>query len=232
MINKHIVRGIIGFAAGYVMYKSIIMSFTGMALFVLFSFLNRQESVKLKKQLMTERFLVFLTYLEPLLMTSGTFSRFFTEAVSDYRQIHGKDELYAILYSAVNGFRLNLSTSTVLADMAVRLNVEDAYLFAGSVSICESAGGNLIAVTRKTADLLGGKIKIIREINIILSGKRMEQKIITIMPLFLIGLLSIVSESYLAPIYETTAGRVVMSAAGLLFLAEWVLCKKITGIKV
>lgn len=232
-MNKiHFLRGGIGFASVYLMYRSIAVSVIGAVVFTAFSLMDKKTIKTERDIIITNRFLDFLICLEPLLKSSHTFSHSFTEAVSDYVKIHGKDLIYVLLQNAAREFGMNSSTSVVLKKMAVGMDIEDAYLFAGSISACEETGGNIVEVTKKTSDLLSGKIYIKRDINVIVSGKKFEQKIISAMPFLLLLIFSLSSHSYLEPMYETTAGRLAMSAAGFLFLAEWYLSKKITEIRV
>lgn len=232
MIKRMIVSGICGMCIFYMLYKNIWISLCGMIVFALYGGLNKRNFEKTRKRRIQMRFMDFLLCLEPLLKTSGTFSGAFCEAVLDYKRFHGNDEVSKYLEKAVNEFRMNSSTSEVLGELAEKLNIEDARAFAGSMDVCESTGGNAVEVTTRTTELLVGRIRILCDINTVLSGKIFEQKVITMMPFILLGLLAAAAGSYLEPLYASAAGRVVMTAAGFLFLAQWIIGKKISDIEV
>ncbi len=232
MVKRIGINGTIGFIAAYLLYKNIYVSIFAMLVFVLYGVLEKKDFIKNRKERTRAKFLDFLMCLEPLLKTHGTFCGAFSEAVIDYKRFHGKDELSIYLDSAANDFKMNMPTVEILGKMADKLDIEDAYIFAGSMVVCESTGGKAVEITEKTTEILVGKTRLLCEINTLLSGKVFEQKIITAMPFAMLCILSVSARSYLAPMYTTAAGRIVMTAAGVLFLFQWYIGRKITDIKV
>ena len=232
MFKKICIIGIFGFFSVYMLYKNIWLSMVGMIIFIIYGVMDKRSRKEERSKKIQAKFLDFLMCLEPLLKTSGTFCMAFSEAVSDYKRFHGADELSLYLDAAVKDFMINISTSDVLIGMAKKLNLEDAYSFAGSMVVCELTGGNAVEVTERTTELLVGKIRIMGDINTILTGKVFEQKIITLMPFALLGLFSVSAKSYLEPLYNSAVGKTVMTIAGALFLIQWFIGEKITSIKV
>ncbi len=232
MVKRICMTGILGFCSVYLLYKNVWISMVGMLIFVLYGVMNKKGLEEDRNKRIQAKFLDFLMCLEPLLKNSGTFCMAFSEAVSDYKRFHGGDELSFYLDAAVNDFMINISTSDVLIGMAKKMQLEDAYAFAKSMTICELTGGNAVEVTERTTELLVEKIRILCDINTNLSGKVFEQKIITIMPFMLLGLFAVTAKSYLEPLYNTFEGKIVMTIAGVLFLGQWFIGEKITSIKV
>lgn len=232
MVKRICLIGIMGFCSVYLLYKNVWISMAGMLVFILYAVMDKKGLEEKRRKKIQEMFLDFLMCLEPLLKNSGTFCIAFSEAVSDYKRFHGSDELSCFLDSAVKDFMINISTSDVLSGMAEKMQLEDAYAFAKSMSICELTGGNAVEVTEKTTELLVGKIRILCDINASLSGKVFEQKIITIMPFMLLGLFAATAESYLEPLYNTSEGKIIMTIAGVLFLFQWLIGEKIARITV
>ena len=74
-------------------------------------------------------------------------------------------------------------------------------------------GGDMEKVISKTADILTDKISIEKEIKAIISQKQVEAKIITAMPLVILAGLNITSSGYIDPLYETPAGRIIMTVS-------------------
>jgi len=232
MAKRIILAGLLGAAAIYMLYKNIWASLIGSAVFIAYVIWDRKSIKENKNKKLQTRFLDFLMCLEPLLKTSGTFFQAFREAALDYRRFHGKDYISACLDAAVNDFRMNIPTSEALGKMAEKLDFEDARAFADSMTVCETTGGNPVEITGRTTELLVAKIRIVNDINTVLSGKIFECRIITLMPFVLLGLFSLVSDSYLEPLYSSMIGRVIMTVAGALFLLQWLLGKKLVNIEV
>ena len=232
MHKRIFVLSILGFAAAYLLYDKLWVSIIGSVIFALYGILDRRDYIKSLKRKTRDNFLDFLMCLEPLLKTSGTFSGAFTEAVADYIKFHGNNDISRILVAATTEFRLNKPTGEILGKIAGRLDIEDARMFAGSMAICELTGGNAVEITEKTTELIIGKTRILCDINTSLSGRIFEQKIITAMPFILLGIFRMASGTYLETLYTTDQGRMIMTAAGLMFITQWFIGKKIADIRV
>ncbi len=225
-------RMVISSIAIYFLFKNIPICLIGGVVFSLISLLDKKERKKSRTLTMQVCFFDFMICLEPLLRAAGTFPSAFKEAVLDYMRFHGEDEFSKYIRSAVNEFKINRPTTKVLLDLAQKIDIEDAHIFASSMAICEETGGNAIDVTQSTVDILVGKMKVQSDIQTGLSGRIFEQKVITMMPFLLLGLFSIVADAYLEPLYTSVAGRVVMAFAGAIFLLQWLIGKKIINIEV
>ena len=65
-----------------------------------------------------------------------------------------------------------------------------------------------------------------------IAGKKMEQKIMNIVPVALLVYLNLTSEEFLAPLYGNILGICVMTIAFFAYLGAVLLAQKITKIKV
>ena len=64
------------------------------------------------------------------------------------------------------------------------------------------------------------------------SQKKLEGKIITSLPFLILVLLRVTSPSYLAVLYETFMGKLMMTGSLLLIYVAYILIEKITTIEV
>ena len=76
------------------------------------------------------------------------------------------------------------------------------------------------------------KITIEREIKTLTAQKRFEGKIISLMPIIIILFLNIVSPAYVAGLYTTLTGRIVMTAALVGIVYAYQMIAKLTRIEV
>jgi len=74
-------------------------------------------------------------------------------------------------------------------------------------------GGNLVNVIRNSTNIINDKIEIKEEINTLLAAKKFEQKVLSVMPFIMILILSLTTEDYMAPVFDTIVGRIVMTFA-------------------
>ena len=84
-------------------------------------------------------------------------------------------------------------------------------------------GGSLPDIIRKAAGCIEGKIDVEREIETNLSGKQLEQKIMTAMPAGIIFYMRAASPGYLDSMYGNLPGVLIMTGclAGYLGAAVW-----------
>lgn len=105
------------------------------------------------------------------------------------------------------------SDKTLLKDFARRSKNEDISNFVQVYITCREMGGNLEKIIGHTTEILTDKINIDREIKAITAQKKAEGRIISIMPLLMLMMLNVISYSYISPLYETLAGRLIMTGA-------------------
>lgn len=232
MLREHLFKSLVGFVIGFLLYRNILMCIPVAVLFLVYSMINKNPVKEKRKHTLTARFRDFLLCLEPLLKSSGTFSSAYSLAVTDYEKMHGTDVLLPILKSGVARFRINDRAGDVLLYVARETDIEDAYLLARSIETGEETGTNIIDITDHVLGIITEKIQLGSELVSILSGKKFEHILISIIPAAILVLLSTGAGSYMSPLYETTAGGVVMTIVGIIFGASWYAGKKITAIEV
>ena len=123
-------------------------------------------------------------------------------------------------------------TGQLLLDFGRRSGLAEIRDFADSYSICLGTGGDLDRVILHASQLLLEKIEILREIRVQTAQKRLEVRILSLIPLGILALLQLTSPAYLDGMYHTGNGRVVMTLALLLQAGAFYLGQKITTVEV
>jgi tight adherence protein B len=106
---------------------------------------------------------------------------------------------------------MNENIEDILKDLAVRSEIEEIHHFANVFSVCKRTGGNLIEVIRTTSGMISERIEIKQEIETGLSGKKQEQRILSLSPVAMVIFISGMSGEFMEPLFTTAAGRVVMT---------------------
>ena len=99
--------------------------------------------------------------------------------------------------------------------------------FASAYTTCQLCGGDLEEVCRKSAALILDKMSLEDETRSLISQKKLDVILLTVMPLCILLFLNLANYSYIAVLYETASGRVVMTLCLLL-----ILCALVWGIKI
>lgn len=114
----------------------------------------------------------------------------FEDAQQDMLNQYGdKSHIYEELTIILDGLRNNLVIEDLLHDFAARSGLEDIRSFADVFEICNRQGGNMKQVIYETKNIISEKIEIEMEINTMVSGKKNELNIMSIMPLVIILML-------------------------------------------
>lgn len=152
-----------------------------------------------------------------------SFENAFREAEKDLKLLYGEASVLAPeIEEMIRQLELNCPVEQVLSELAERSGVEDIERFADVFQTAKRTGGNLITITKTTAERISEKIEVKREIQTMIAGKQMEARIMSGVPLGMILYFWICSPGFLDCMY-TGNGRVVMTVLlGMYFLAyQW-----------
>lgn len=108
--------------------------------------------------------------------------------------------------------KLNVKIEELLLDLAERSGSEDIGDFAVVFAQAKRGGGDMAAIMKRTIVMVKEKIEVQREIQIILSGKKYEQKIMSLVPVGVMVYISVTSEGFFDVMYHNVAGVLIMSA--------------------
>lgn len=114
--------------------------------------------------------------------------------------------------------RVGIPAERLFRDLAERSGSEEIRDFSMVFSTAKRMGGNLSKMIRKTADQIGAGIETKQDIQTILAAKKLEQKIMSLMPFGIIAYLQLTSPGYLSGLYHCAFGVAFMSICLILWL--------------
>ena len=157
----------------------------------------------------------------------------FPDAIHDMERLHGRDsmivrELKLILIRLKHSETLE----ACLNDLGKRSQVEEIYEFAQVLSIARQNSGRLRAVIDDTVRMMQEKNDTEAEIAVLISGKRLEQKIMCVIPLGIILYLRIEAAGFMSVLYHNPAGMIIMGACLLVFVLAYFWGERIADIRV
>ena len=120
----------------------------------------------------------------------------------------------------------------VLADLAELSGLEDVHDFVTIYSICKSTGASLIKALNRAAAVIMEKMSIDREIDELIKRKESEGLVIFAMPAIIILFLNLTAPDYIAPLYETVAGRIIMTLVCAANIGIYGIIQRITNVEV
>lgn len=131
----------------------------------------------------------------------------------------------------VNGLHMNQNLESLLLDLAHRSGLEDVQNFAQVFSAAKRSGGDLVALIRHTVQALHQRQEIRREIQVCLAGKRLEQNVMSLVPCLILFYVGFASPEFLEGLYHNGAGVIIMTACLAVYVAAWMLGRRIVRIE-
>lgn len=119
----------------------------------------------------------------------------------------------------------------VLMELAMYSGIDDVVDFVTVYQVCKQTGANLISSMNKASSMIIDKMTIEKEIKEIVKRKEYEGLFIFCMPVLVIVALNLTSPDYIAPLYETYIGRLVMTLVIVADLGIYGWIKRITNVK-
>lgn len=152
----------------------------------------------------------------------------FMESRRDMEILYGEDSLiYGELEHIRRGLVTNITLEELLFDLGKRSGSEEIRQFATVFTIAKRSGGKMDEVIRSTSQLMEQRLDAYQELQIVLSGRRMEQNIMKVMPFGVLGYVGVTYPGYFSPLYHNLQGILIMTGCLVLYLAAYVSGEKI-----
>lgn len=222
------------FAVGYIFYHhiliSLIFSFSGLY----FLKIKKKQLITRQKQELNIQFKDLLYFLSTSLSAGRSLENAFQASLSSLQGLYSEEGSFIVseVENIVRKLHMGDNIEECLMDLTKRSQVEDISNFTDVLITCKRKGGNLNEVIRNTSAVIKDRIEIKQEIEVMLAGKKSEQKILCLSPMALILFLTWTAYDFMAPVFESPVGNVIMTVALLLVAAGFLWSGKIMDISV
>ncbi len=155
------------------------------------------------------------------------------EAQKDVTTLLGKDAAIVDYLKRINGqIKLKEPTEKVLREFGRETNIDDIINFAQIFSYAKRGGGDYIRIIKNAASAIQEKIEVEREIETVIASKKMESRIMYLVPVGIILYLSFSSPDFLKPLYGNVMGNMIMSICLVVYVISIFIGEKIMDIRV
>lgn len=196
---------------------------------ILFPLLKKNDLTQKRKFQIAKEFKDVLYSLSAALRAGRSLESAF-EAVFQEMTIEYYPYIYEHWKRILARMRLQQRLEDVLYDFAVETEVDDIMSFAQIVAVSKKTEGDITKIIENTAKLLQEKMEMQQEIMVLLTRKKTEQKVLNCMPFLVIGMLMMMSPDYMAPLYTTMQGRIVMTVCIVLAVISIGIARKVSDI--
>ena len=229
-----VVAGAVLFCIGWVFYRHVILSGVLALGGIFYPKMRKKQIIANRKNKLNLQFKDMLYSLSSAVGAGNSVERALSVTLEDMRQQYNDPNAFIIkeLELMVNRVAMNRTIEEILNDFAERSHLEDIQTFANIFEISKRTGGNLIEIIRNTTQIIADKIETQTEIETMISGKQMEQKVIMVMPMALVFYMTKAGGDFMEPIFTTLVGRVIATLCLVIVLIGGVWSKKIADIRI
>jgi len=200
---------------------------------VIYRRIRRKDLKRQHSDLLALEFLDMLESLIASLRVGYSMENALKECLQEMILMHGEDApICRELRLMLSSFRLGFTAEQAFQEFAARSAVEDIETFAAVYSIAKKAGGDMVEILTRTSNNLSGRVETRSEIAVLISSKKLEQNIMTLIPVGIILYMEMTSQGLLDPLYGNLPGVLIMTACLSIYLAAMWLGRKIIRIEV
>ena len=219
--------------AAWILYKSLWGLLLGIVIFPVYRRNYRRGKAAKRKRELLLQFKDGMQSVSVALLSGYSIENAWQEAEKELREMHGVEAYMTEEMRQMNsGIKMNQPVEQLLYQFAMRTGCEDIVGFAEVFRFAKRAGGNFGRVIQNTVHRIAERQEVEREIETVLSGKKMEQRIMNVVPVLLLAYLNLTSEEFLAPLYENFFGACVMTLAFVAYVGAFMLAQKMVAIRI
>ena len=171
-----------------------------------------KEEKKKKEQEFQKQFREMIQSLSAALNTGYSVENAFYETQKELKILYPPEaRISKELLVITRKLRIHIPVEQVLEEFAEQVLSEDVKSFVTVFVTAKKSGGDMIGIIRNTANQIGDKIEVKREIDTMLAAKKYEFQIMSVLPYGIIGYMSLSFPEFMNELYGNMAGIGVMT---------------------
>ena len=229
-----IIKGIgIILAFGYFFYRSYIITLFLIPSIYPYLVFKAKEHDKARKNALLLQFKDMLGTVNSSMQAGYSIENAFLEAGKDMGRLYGSDaDIVKELCIIRNGLINNYSLTGLIKDFSKRSGLEEIESFASILHTGVRTGGNMGKIMNSYIRVIEEKTGVIQEIETMVSARRFEQKIMNIIPFFIIFYVDLTNKGFFGILYHNLFGNLVMTITMGIYVLSVYLSEKMIDIAV
>lgn len=184
----------------------------------------KRKKLERSREVLTEQFRECILSVATSLQAGYSAENAFLECGKDMKLMYGENSLICEELDLMRrGLHINISLEELLQDFAGRSGCSEIDQFAQIFSLAKRGGGNMAAIIRSSAALIGKQIDLRQELKTHLAGKQMELNIMEVMPFCILLYISLTTPGYFDALYHNLTGVAVMTGCLAVYLGAFLL---------
>lgn len=220
-------------AINYLFYKSPVVFWFMLPLPLWYVHQRKKQQIHLRKKRLNYQFKDALNAMQVGISAGYSLDNTIKEARKDLERIYGRKAEMAREFAYIEKqLGHSVPLEELLYDLGIRSRIEDILNFTEVLVQAKKMGGNMRGILNRCISSIEERIQVKKEIDAILASRKMEQKIMSVIPLGIILYMQITSPEFLSVLYGNPVGACVMTICLLLYAAAFQWGVRLTQIDV
>ncbi len=220
-------------AAAFLFFDSIPVFLIGLVGIFFYGKIRKKSFQKKRRQVLKDQFLAMITAVSGKVNGGMSAEHAFCDVISDMERMYGKNALIVTELKLITVRQTRSETlEKCLIDLGNRSGIADIYEFAQIFSIARQNSGQMRTVIDDTVRMMQEKRDTEAEIEVMVSGKKLEERIMCVIPLFIIGYLRLETADFLSVLYHNPLGIFIMCICLFVYILACFLGERIVDIRV
>ncbi len=195
--------------------------------------IRRENFCSLRVRTLEAHFREFLSALYSNLAAGYSLENSVRSAWKDMEKLYGEgDHLVRELKQICREMSIQIPVERLFYEFGMRSCSEDIRTFGEVLMIVKRTGGSMDQVLKSCRRTIGDRIDTRQEIDTIISAKRYEQRLMSVMPAGIILYLRLSFGDFMSCLYGNITGVMIMTAALGVYLAAFYLGTRMVRIEV
>ncbi|MBQ9990872.1 MAG: type II secretion system F family protein [Lachnospiraceae bacterium] len=218
-------------AFAWFFYRSI---YAFLGLLPIFFFYRKEKRASIRKkhsEKLEKEFRELLLCVSVNLQAGYSIENAFLESYRDMMNLFGSgSDIVRELQLIRRGINNKIPLEQLLADLGRRCPGGEIAEFGEVFQVAKKTGGKWLEVMKKTIDMIREKAELKEEIETLIHAKRMESRIMCLIPFVILLYIDLTSSGYFDPLYHNIAGICIMTGCLGIYCFSVIWMKKITNI--
>ena len=212
-------------------------SFWAVLLFPVICFLElwqaRKNGAEKRENQLRAEFLQGIKVLNASLQAGFSMENAWKEVEKEIRYVYGeRSEFYQELREINQRTAHNTPIEKLFMEFAYRCKLEEMIQFAELLEFGKRSGGNWKQIIDVTVNQMMERQEVKQEIEVMVAEKKMEQEIMNLLPLGILGFLQFSAWDYMQVLYHNWLGVIAMSLFLVSYVVAILLSRKILKIRI
>lgn len=182
---------------------------------------------------MSQEFKEYMVLISGGLQAGYALERAMLQGEKELKKLYEIDSILLPYVHVMNQkISMNAQVEKAFEEFAYTIDLDEAKSLAEIISFAKRSGGDYGKHIKNTAAKIEERLSVIQEIDTITTAKRLELKVMCVMPMGILSYIAITSGEFIAPLYGNMLGVLLMSVCLVLYGLIVMVGGKIIDIKV